>query len=246
MRVAKLLTLASILVLGFLQSYPVAAVERRDSIGEPIQIFGVTQQDLNGDGKPDVTLIECDFASAQDQVLVYDQNGDMPTGSEWQEITDFQDDVWIFDVGADGSAQLVVVFHRGADGLVADLYDDGDWDGEVDYELQGNTPVLKENNGQWSLRVIARDGWWTQGDIVNFNLDLLLDGVMKAAYVDDLRVPLANTGRLKTDSTVDYEVYVRDLDQDGKPDYEWRQNRYPLPENPRVSGHVRTEISVNT
>ena len=246
MRVAKLLTLASILVLGFLQSYPVAAVERRDSIGEPIQIFGVTQQDLNGDGKPDVTLIECDFASAQDQVLVYDQNGDMPTGSEWQEITDFQDDVWIFDVGADGSAQLVVVFHRGADGLVADLYDDGDGDGEVHYGLQGSTPLVTENGGKWSLRVIARDGWWTQGGTVNFNLDLLVDGVMKAAYVDDLRLPLVNAGLLKTDGTLDYEVYVRDVDRDGKPDYEWRQNRYPLPEDPRVSGHVRTEISANT
>jgi len=185
------------------------------------------------------------FATSHDRISVYRESGFDDTGP-WQSNLDYSHSIWLFDVGARERASLILHFHEEADGLVADLYDDGDGDGQVHYGLQGSTPIVTENNGTWSLRVIARDGWWTQGDTVNFNLDLLVDGVMKAAYVDDLRLPLANAGRLSTDGTVDHEVYVRDLDRDGKPDYEWRQNRYPLPEDPRVSGHVRTEISANT
>src|SRR5439155_20568138 len=45
---------------------------------------------------------------------------------------------------------------------------------------------------------------------------------------------------------VDFAIHVRDTDHDGRPDYEWRQEYPPLPDDPRVSGFYRTSIMANT
>jgi hypothetical protein len=192
-------------------------------------------------------ILECSpgFATAHDWIKIYSRAG-FDSSQSWQGNLDTTNSIWIFEPASQSWASLIVDFHQEADGLVADLYDDGNWDDEVSYQLQGGVPVVTENAGHWSLRVIAKDGWWIHDDIVNYNLDLLVDSKMQAAFGDDGREYLSEAGVLKTDGQVDFQIHVRDLDRDGRPDYEWRQNRYPFPEDPRVVGIGRTQIIANT
>ena len=83
----------SILAVISFAPIPKIAAATLNLAAEPIQIFATTQQDLDGDGAPDVTVIECAFATEHDQVLVHDINGDMPWGTHWQDVTDFSDDM---------------------------------------------------------------------------------------------------------------------------------------------------------
>ena len=152
MRSPKYLPLLAVLVLGFLISTPNIADAATAQPGEPIQVFGIAQQDLNGDAQPDVTLIDCAFATAHDRVLVYDQNGDMPVGGQWEQVTDFQDDVWVFDAGADGSAQLIVDFNVEGGKYTALIYDDIDGDGQVGYAVDGKQVTIEESTF-WHLKV---------------------------------------------------------------------------------------------
>src|SRR5262245_45105635 len=96
--------LFALLVLQFFTAWPVHAAE------QGITIFSVTQQDLNGDGQPDLTIIDCAFATDHDRIYVVDQGGDMRASTDWREATDFSDDVWLYDIGARGSIQLIVVY----------------------------------------------------------------------------------------------------------------------------------------
>src|SRR5262245_26744913 len=94
---------ATLLVLQLCFAWPAYADE------EGVTIFSVTQQDLNGDGRPDLTIIDCAFATAHDRIYVVDQGGDMRASTNWREATDFRNDVWLYDIGARGSVQLIVV-----------------------------------------------------------------------------------------------------------------------------------------
>ena len=192
-------------------------------------------------------ILDCTpgYATEHDRLLVYsstpfDQN--LP----WQENLDSSSATWVFDVGADERANLIINFHHGEDGLVADLYDDGDSDGQVSYNFDSAGLSITENDGNWTLRVIAPGGWWTDGSRTNFNLDILVDGTLQAMFHEDVRLPLAEQGKIATNGSVDIEIFIRDLERDGRPDYEWRQKWYPVPEGHRESGQVRTEIVVNT
>jgi O-antigen/teichoic acid export membrane protein len=195
---------------------------------------------------PNRIVIDCapGFATSRDRITVYLANGLRPD-VPWQKQLSYADATWAFDAGATGKAKLVIQFHRDGAAVVADLYDDGDGDGEVRFGLRKDYPVVSENGGHWTIRVTAKDGWWTRDDIVNFNLDILVDGLVRGTFSSSLYARQLET-MLKTDGDVDFEIRVRDTDRDGRPDYEWRQDRTPLPENPLVSGHNRSELVVNT
>ena len=58
-------------------------------LGDPgVQVFSVQQADLDGDGQPDQTTIECSFATPNDGVLVFDSGDNMRVSNDWQEATE--------------------------------------------------------------------------------------------------------------------------------------------------------------
>jgi hypothetical protein len=125
-------------------------------------VFGLGQHDLDGDGAPDLTIIHCGIAANNDLVYVYDGAGDMQTAAKWDKATDFTNDTWIFDLGGDNSAQLIIKFSEENTHTKAYLYLDQDGDNEVAYRLINNKLSIEEL-GSWAIKVEA-DGYWLLPD----------------------------------------------------------------------------------
>lgn len=178
------------------------------------------------------------FATARDRVTLYFRQPVDPR-LFWAEALDFENAVWLFDAGLQGRASLIIDFRREGSALVAELFDDGDGDGAVAYELVAGLPQVTESGGRWSVQVRAPDGFWVRDGRVNYTLDLLADGPIKGM----IDIPEFDYERLMPrDGVPDLEVHVRDRDGDGRPDYEWRQSYLPLPD---TSGYFRSAVMVN-
>lgn len=213
---------------------PAAPIHATEPAGG-VQVFAVRQQDANNDGQPDITIIDCAFATERDQVRVYDRGGNMVASDDWHTATDFTDDVWVFDVGADGSAQLLITFQQTADGLLAELWDDRDNDGRVTHRPP---PNLQIRELPWApVRVLAPDGWWQQDTRPNFNLQITVDGPIRAsfAYPSFERF-------LRLDGSTDFTITVRDDNRDGRPEWQWVD---AWPAAPPASGVMRVEAIQN-
>ena len=191
-------------------------------------------------GQYGVLIIDCSpgFATAHDRVYVYPRTP-FPAGQDWHASLNTTDAVWVFDAGARREASLIIDFHPNwsGPGLVADLYDDRDGDGNVRYAIDDGIPVPAESTFP-TVRIVATDGWWTRGAAVNFNLNITVDGTVDAAFGSD-----AYINRLKTDGRPDFKVNVRDPDHDGRPDFEWID---AWPDAPDGWGILRTQLMVNT
>lgn len=198
-----------------------AAVAVAAEATEPIQVFAVAQQDLDNDGTPDVTIIECAFATERDQVLVFDQNGDMPWGNRWQDVTNFRDEVWVFDVGADGTAQLIVIFTMEGGHYTALVYDDIDGDAQVPYRIDGDQIKIEES-AHWHVKVQSEKPW----DLQEANLKYWIDGYDGLGYgVSNAAMFDLSSGR---DGLPDWQIDVADSDGDGTIDYQlqWAVSPY--------------------
>jgi hypothetical protein len=185
----------------------------------------VTQTDEDGDGVPERTDIRLDFGTGNDLVQIYDRAGNMQASVDWQKATDFEDDLWIFDARIDQKADLVIDFHREGESLVADLYDDRDGDGKVSYSTARGQVAVTEPKGP-TIRVVSLDGWWQRDNKVNFNLYLEIDGPVRASFTSPaVRWRSAPAGSLPSmaDGDPDVTILVRDVDNDGRPDYDLRQ-----------------------
>ncbi len=210
----------------------------------------VSYQYLNGDTQPDLAIIKCPFAGDEnDTVYVYDRAGDMQATGDWRTSTDFKDDLWVFDAGGDGTANLIIDFHQDGTALQADLYDDQDGDGKVSYTVTDGYPAPTESS-YWTVRCIAEDGWWTEEGKVNFNLDILVDGRVRGdpgpIEVGKGRIggylPENILEKIRSDGIVEYVTKIRDSDSDGHPDYDFRQSYLPIPDSWAV---LRTSLMVN-
>ena len=93
-----------------------------------------------------------------------------------------------------------------------------------------------------TVSVTTRDGWWTNDGRTSFDLDILVDGPVRASFSSSGAWPLS---LLKNDGKVDFEIHVRDRDHDGHPEDDWRQDYPPLSEDPHKSGYNRTHIMSN-
>ena len=159
MRFLKLLSILAIQIILINRLTTTTAHAENDLMDDkPIQVFAISQQDNNGDGIPDVTVIECAFTNGHDRVVVYDQNGDMNVGTDWEAVTDFKDDIWIFDAGADGTAQLIIDFNVEEEKSIALIYDDLNDDGKVSYNFEEKLLSITESRN-WHLKIISENTW---------------------------------------------------------------------------------------
>lgn len=230
-RVAALTCLS--LALLALATRPARLTAQEDT--SSVTVFSVEQQDTDGDGAPDLTVIDCAFITDHDRIFVYDRAGDMVSASTWQEATDFDDDLWLFDANADEHIDLVIGFGRTAEGLLAELWDDQDGDGLI--KLKGS-PLPEVDESAWpTVRILAPGGWWQRDGHTNFNLDIEVDGQVNASA--ESRNWIAY---LASDGVPDFLITVRDTDDDGRPDYHWID---VWPEAPKTWGVRRTQLMVN-
>ncbi len=200
-------------------------------------VLYIEQQDLDGDGKPDVTFIDCEFIALypanyfqggvreEALVAVYDGDQDMKSAKNWSEATDFENDIWIFDVGKDGHAELIIVFGREKDQWIALLYDDRDGDEEVRYTVQNGAVRILESNF-WTIKVVSDAPWGAPFKELKF----FVDGyVLRGFGLKDVENTPAMRNLLVNNGSVDFEYRVVDNNADGIPDYEWMQRFTWLP-----------------
>jgi hypothetical protein len=227
-----------ILVLALLASVRATATARTNQIDLPLRVYEVTQHDLNADGVLDVTEIECAFATEHDRVLVYDQNGDMRAGNQWEKTTDFMDDVWVFDLGADGSAQLIVDFEIVGELNTALVYDDIDGDGQVRYRVVGNQISIEESSF-WHVKAESRRSWMQAGGLLDTNMTFLVDGY--AGLGQGVGSNVMGLSGSRTDGVVDWQLDIGDKDGDGIIDYQllWTVNP-SIANDFRVASHKAT------
>jgi hypothetical protein len=170
-----------------------------------------------------VVVMDCapGFASARDRIHVYPRSPTLRP-VDWRDALDTRDAVWAFDAATTGRASLVIDFHpdRAGTGVIADLYDDQNGDAAVAYALRDGVPAVTES--RWpTVTIAAPDGWWVRDGRINFNLDIDVDGPVRASFGSGVFMNL-----LKHDGRADYRLFVRDENRDGKPD--WQLNRaYP-------------------
>ncbi len=197
--------------------------------------------DCNGTiSSPRLLTIECrpGYATASDRVLIYSQR-DFDPAQVWTAQLDDSSATWIFDASADDTANLIIIFERQGQQHSARLFDDQDGDGRVLYRQEAGRIDVIEGMGKPTVTVTAQDGWRQRDGTLNFNLDLTIDGPV-AGMIDARTLYL---DKVKTDGKADLLAHVRDLDRDGRPDYEWRQAYPPMHEE---EGFYHSSVMVNT
>ncbi|MBV9791674.1 MAG: hypothetical protein JOZ51_25985, partial [Chloroflexi bacterium] len=98
--------------------------------------------------------------------------------------------------------------------------------------------VVTEYGQLPTVVVTTRESWTREDGKPNFNYDMKIDGAVEG-MIDTAALYL---DKLKTDGKVDLTVHVRDSDDDGRPDYEWRQAYPPLAEE---DGFYHSSVMVN-
>jgi hypothetical protein len=172
-----------------------------------VRVLGLAQQDLDGDGQADLGVIQCACVTDHDLIQVFDGAGDMPRTDAWQKATDMANDTWVFDIGGDGNANLVIVFRQDGENQIAELYDDVNKDGYVSYHVEGKKVAIDESR-YWTTQVTAQHGWWRADGRPNLNLQILTD---TALPTDEKYAP--------PDGKPDNEAGFVDKDDDGVADY---------------------------
>lgn len=200
----------------------------------------IAQADQNADGYVDLTTLETSFASPSDRVLVFDGGGDMAVSEDWRTATDFENDTWVFDVGGDGRAELIVQFSRpDASAVEARIFDDVDGDGAVAFHVgAGTANAVITESGAPMLTVTSWPSWTRPDGGLNYNLRIVQDGTFggQEGAPEFLR-------SMRRDGRPDHEWILADEDGDGIPEH--RIGRMLLP-TPETSGLHRMGIQVNS
>jgi hypothetical protein len=185
----------------------------------------ITFQDSTENGKPDFADISMNFTKwggkAEGRVFVYDQGQDMIESQNLENCCDFENDVWIFDAAGNGNAELIINFSKEGEKQVAYLYDDSTGDGKVSYNIEG-TKVQITESPYWTLKVIAKDGFWNKGDKINYNLEFLGDGKVTTHNADAIFMDT-----IQNDGNIDFRIRIYDINKDSIPDFEFRQSFIP-------------------
>jgi hypothetical protein len=144
---------------GFLDTTPVQAQQN------------ISFRDLDGDGTPDLAVIRASFYTKLDKIMVFDKNNDMKISQSWEECCDFLNDIWVFDAGGDGKAELVIDFDD-KEKLTAYIYDDSDGDSKVSYSISNNITILEN---KFVIKIEARNNRWVYNNKPDFEVDIFLN-----------------------------------------------------------------------
>lgn len=178
-------------------------------------------EDRDGDGSADVARLDCDFgADAPVQLTMYCPVGGLTEEAIAEQLLNPGDCTWVFDSGADGTANLIIRFHKEGETFVADLYDDRDEDGQVSHTVTGAQVDVTESDF-WTVQVISDTPWYANGRF-NFNLTLFVDGYVEVHFGTEKYESL-----LAHDGTPDFQIQVADRTGDGRPDHDLRQLLIP-------------------
>ncbi|MBC7232573.1 MAG: hypothetical protein H5T68_04975 [Chloroflexi bacterium] len=158
-------------------------LSQQPGTSESIIVYALHQEDVDSNGVPDLATIDCRFASDSDRVLVYDGGADMAVSNDWQQATDFDNDSWIFDVGADGGANLIIQFATEGTRHIAYLYDDRNGDGRVAYEVTAGRVMVRESRF-WTVKVVVEGGWYNSDGSINRNVVIAVDGPLGERGLD--------------------------------------------------------------
>jgi hypothetical protein len=227
---------AILIALGIMLGSPWSAAPTQaqgpiPDMAYPVRL--ISQEDRNNDGRPDVTTLALSVFNIpdlyNDYVRVYDGGGDMEAGTDWRQVTDFENDIWIFDVSNNGDAQLIMRFERQGRLQQAKFFTDQDADGKVSHFFD-QAGVLQINEGQGFFQVTsnptisaeALDGWFLPSGELNWNVVFRTDGP-NFTLIDERDFSSIFTLRweryMKYDGLPDTELEFHDSNFDGIPEY---------------------------
>jgi hypothetical protein len=113
---------------------------------QAVEIERIEQVDADGNGQLDETRIHARFATDNDLITAIDGGGDMSVSDDWRASTDFRNDLWIFDAGADGRAELIIQFRTDANNrLYANFHIDANGDSMVNFQRNGSRVEVYEH-----------------------------------------------------------------------------------------------------
>jgi hypothetical protein len=161
--------------LLFLSLLAALSPHRSLAATQHLQIYTLEQEDIDHDGSPDLTIISCACVTNSDRIYVYDGGKDMQVGKEWEKVTDFINDTWVFDIGAHGTAQLIIRFIENEGRLEAQFFDDQDGDHKVSYKIDGAKVIINESNS-WSYDFVSDGSWFYPDGYPNLNIQLFEKG----------------------------------------------------------------------
>ena len=144
----------------------------------------------------------CPFVTENDRIAVLDRNANG--------IPDFDNDVWLFDIDADGDTQLIVKFETGSKAFI---YDDRNDDGQVDYDLTEGDVAVTESES-WTVQVEADGPWQSAEGQPNYNLTFTVDGTPETIYGGAPSPKIT-----QNDGAPDWEYRIYDEEEDGIPDF---------------------------
>lgn len=207
----------------------------------PLPVAVKSQEDRDGDGQPDVTVLAASFfnytgpGTLIDTVTVYDYGNDMETSTDWWTATDFENDLWLFDTQSDGTTQLIIKFERIGRLWLAKFFVDQNGDDQVNYRIETNgalsvfettVTTLFDTVALPIITAQTQSGWFLPDGRPNWNITFQSDGPGLT-----LRDPKFYSGNLTSiwdryfayDGIPDVETEFHDADFDGVPEYGlWR------------------------
>lgn len=176
----------------------------------------------------------CRCYTANDRILVHRTAGDVPVSAALDQPSDFRDALWLIDAGVRGHPQIAVWFHDVDGLLVGDVFQDQDGDGDVAWRPDGDRPVSE--SAFFSIRVVARDGYWQRDGRLAPNLDLFVDDRIAPAFNANTYLDsMANDGR------IDATIRVRGPRSGDPRSFDWRDVDPPMPKR---AGFLRTTLTV--
>lgn len=176
-------------------------------------VQSISFQNLDTDSKPELATITTEFNGKHYEISVYDEDSDMKESQDSKTCCDFDSDIWIFDVGGDGTAELIIDFGEYNNTNSALIYDD--IGGEVSYSVSDGKVTV--TGGLPRIIVQPRDDNWFIGDKPNFNLDLFVDSNW-SMFGADAVFAMKERG---IDGDIDVILRYYDTDNDGDPDIEF-------------------------
>lgn len=199
-------------------------------------IVSFSQEDIDGDGSPDLAIFVVDFAGNRYRVLAFDQGGDMYWSEDWGIGADFANDVWLFQTEAGDQTKLIIRLSQDSTGYAAELFDDVDDDQTVSYSISNAKQVDITESSFPTLRVTSQQPWLLPDGRINQFIQIHGYRPVLAPAVSFAVPYLPQDGR----PTLEQETV--DADGDGIADYLLTTI---FPDAPSNWGFFRSAISIN-